>query len=498
MTVAMDKSLFLCMSVCMLFNFVLIQAAPRHALVTHLPGFNGTFPSKHYSGYVNVTVNVNSRKNLFYYFVESERDATKDPVVLWLNGGPGCSSLDGFVYEHGPFDFEAGNQEGDLPTLHLNQYSWSKVASVIYLDSPAGVGFSFAQNTSLYRTGDRKTASDTHRFLRQWFLQFPEFVSNPFYIAGESYAGVYVPTLAAEIVRGIKLGVRPVINFKGYLIGNPVTDYIFDGNALVPFAHGMGLVSDDIYQEAVAACNGTYYDAKTKECGTALDKVNNAVDQLNIYDILEPCYHGNGLFGNARLPDSFRTLGKQIRSLPVRKRIFGRAWPFRAPVLQGLVLSWPQLLSNMNIKVPCVNDEIATAWLNNEEVRKAIHAGSDSEIGRWELCTGKLQYWHDAGSMLQYHKNITSEGYRALIYSGDHDMCVPFTGTQAWTRSLHYKIVDEWRPWMSSVGQLAGYLQGYEKNLTFLTIKGAGHTVPEYKPREALDFFSRWLDGTPI
>ncbi|KAK3416060.1 hypothetical protein EUGRSUZ_H01623 [Eucalyptus grandis] len=99
--------------------------------------------------------------------------------------------------------------------------------------------------------------------------------------------------------------------------------------------------------------------------------------------------------------------------------------------------------------------------------------------------------------MIPYHKNLTSQGYRVLIYSGDHDMTVPFTGTQAWTRSLGYKIIDEWRPWMTD-DQVAGYLQGYDNNFTFLTIKGAGHMVPQTKPREALEFFSRWLDGKPI
>lgn len=66
-------------------------------------------------------------KNLWYYFVESEKNPSKDPVVLWLNGGPGCSSMDGFVYEHGPFNFKPAKTNNTLPQLHLNPYSWSKV-----------------------------------------------------------------------------------------------------------------------------------------------------------------------------------------------------------------------------------------------------------------------------------------------------------------------------------------------------------------------------------
>uniref|UniRef100_A0A8R7VKE9 Uncharacterized protein n=1 Tax=Triticum urartu TaxID=4572 RepID=A0A8R7VKE9_TRIUA len=95
----------------------LAVAAPEKHLVTHLPGFDGALPSKHYAGYISVEV-------------LSERARAADPVVLWLNGGPGCSSFDGFVYENGPFNFERGSTPGGLPKLHLNPYSWSKVIRI--------------------------------------------------------------------------------------------------------------------------------------------------------------------------------------------------------------------------------------------------------------------------------------------------------------------------------------------------------------------------------
>ncbi|GMI70872.1 serine carboxypeptidase-like 20 [Hibiscus trionum] len=476
---------------------VLTQSAPEGALVTQLPGFSGTFPSKHYSGYVNI--DQNHGKNMFYYFVESERNPSEDPVVLWLNGGPGCSSFDGFVYEHGPFNFEAAKANESLPQLHLNLYSWSKVSNIIYLDSPVGVGFSYSKNQSDYITGDLQTAIDTHAFLLKWFELYPEFVSNPFFIAGESYAGVYVPTLSFELVKGIDAHTKPVLNFKGYLVGNGVADDEFDGNALVPFVHGMGLISDDLYEEAKNECKGNFNNPLTETCESKLDKVDQNIRDLNIYNILEPCYHSPETPEitdiKIRLPSSFWKLGETDKPLAVRKRMFGRAWPIRAPVRDGIVPTWPQLLNSLS--VPCTDDEVATKWLNDPAVRKAVHAEKETAIGKWELCTDNILYNHDAGSMIKYHKNLTSREYRALIYSGDHDMCVPYTGSEAWTRSVGYDIVDEWRPWTSN-GQVAGYLQGYDHNLTFLTIKGAGHTVPEYKPQEALDFYSRFLAGKPI
>lgn len=473
----------------------LSQAAHEDALVTQLPGFNGTFPSKHYSGYI--TIDENHKKNLFYYFVVSEGNPSKDPVVLWLNGGPGCSSFDGFVYEHGPFNFQAGGKPGSLPQLHLNPYSWSKVSNMIYLDSPAGVGFSYSIDSVDYDTGDIQTASDTHAFLLKWFEQYPEYLVNPFYISGESYAGVYVPTLASEVANGISAGMKPIINFKGYMVGNGVTDTEFDGNALVPFAHGMGLISNDLFEEVNAACQGSYWNPVNDTCQRKLAKVDDDINSLNIYNILEPCYHDleikSAASGNMRMPSSFRKLGETERPLAVRKRMFGRAWPLRAPVRDGLVPTWPQLGSS----VPCTDDEVATSWLNDEKVRRAIHAQEENVSGTWYLCTDRISFHHDAGSMIKYHKNLTAQGYRAIIFSGDHDMCVPFTGSEAWTRSLGYKIVDEWRPWIFD-NQVAGYTQGYEHNLTFLTVKGSGHTVPEYKPGEALAFYSRWLAGASI
>ncbi|KAK0589817.1 hypothetical protein LWI29_018853 [Acer saccharum] len=482
----------------MLLSFVVFtHSATESALVTQIPGFSGTFPSNHYSGYV--TIDESHGKSLFYYFVESEGNPSKDPVVLWLNGGPGCSSFDGFVYEHGPFNFEAAKTKGGLPTLHLNPYSWSKVSNIIYLDSPAGVGLSYSKNLTDYITGDTKTALDSHTFLLKWFELYPEFLSNPFFIAGESYAGVYVPTLAYEVVKGIDAGTKPILNLKGYLVGNGVTDNVFDGNALVPFAHGMGLISDELYEEVTNNCKGNFYNLNSETCDSKLAKVDKDIEDLNIYNILEPCYHDTEMRQNTdiniRLPSSFQQLGETDRPLPVRTRMFGRAWPFRAPVREGRVPTWPELLNSNS--VPCTDDEVATAWLNDAAVRKAIHADEVSIAGSWEICTDRIDFSHDAGSMIKFHRNLTLRGYRALIFSGDHDMCVPYTGSEAWTRSLGYKIIDEWRPWTSN-GQVAGYIQGYENNLTFLTVKGSGHTVPEYKPREALDFYSLFLAGKKI
>ncbi|KAJ7295660.1 hypothetical protein O6H91_Y172300 [Diphasiastrum complanatum] len=176
--------------------------------------------------------------------------------------------------------------------------------------------------------------------------------------------------------------------------------------------------------------------------------------------------------------------------------MFGRAWPLRSPVKDGLVPNWYKLSDEQS--VPCLDTHVADVWLNNASVRQALHALPEKTIGRWLICTDQITYNHDAGSMIPIHRSLTGKGYRAIIYSGDHDLCVPFTGSEAWTRSLGYKVIDRWRPWLAGGGQVAGYTTSYDNNLTFATVKGSGHTVPEYKPEEALALFQRWIAKTPL
>lgn len=103
-------------------------------------------------------------------------------------------------------------------------------------------------------------------------------------------------------------------------------------------------------------------------------------------------------------------------------------------------------------------------------------------MDEWVRChDGDLPYSKDIKSSIKYHRNLTSKGYRALVYSGDHDAIVPFLGTQAWVRSLNLPIVDDWRAWHLD-GQSAGFTIAYANNLTFATVKGGGHTPPEYQP----------------
>ncbi|XP_021822228.1 serine carboxypeptidase-like 17 isoform X4 [Prunus avium] len=135
-------------------------------------------------------------------------------------------------------------------------------------------------------------------------------------------------------------------------------------------------------------------------------------------------------------------------------------------------------------------------WANDKTVQNSLHV-REGTIKGWERCNQSLSssYAYDVRSSLDYHRNLTKKNLRALVYSGDHDMEVPYVGTQEWIKSLNLSVDYQWRPWFVN-GQVAGYTNAYTRkaySLTFVTVKGGGHTAPEYKPIECLAMIDRWF-----
>ena len=187
--------------------------------ITNLPGLDTDTFNKYsmFSGYIDVYPAHN--RSIFYWFVESLNKPTSDPVAVWTNGGPGASGLLGMFTEHGPF------RPLQNLTLRVQPWSWVNVANMIYIECPAGVGFSFSDDTADYTTDDNKTAIDNYHFIQGWLKKFPNYMDNDFYITSESYGGHYMPTLAQQIILGNAAGGDPQINFAGVFDGNPYTNH---------------------------------------------------------------------------------------------------------------------------------------------------------------------------------------------------------------------------------------------------------------------------------
>ena len=209
---------------------VAISAGDNPDKITDLPGQPPVLYDQ-YAGYI--TVDAKNERKLFYWFVEAAEASDSKPLVLWQTGGPGCSSLLAVLLENGPF-----TPSPDGETLYHNPHPWNILANMLYVESPAGVGFSSSKVESDYTVGDERTATDLIQFLTGFLAKYPKYMRRPFYLAGESYGGHYVPNLALAITR-----VNLIVNFKGFLVGNPWTYPEFDNNGTTLFWYTHGLMT---------------------------------------------------------------------------------------------------------------------------------------------------------------------------------------------------------------------------------------------------------------
>ncbi|WOH04817.1 hypothetical protein DCAR_0624229 [Daucus carota subsp. sativus] len=467
-----------------LLLFLVISYTPNptssQTIVKALPGFPGELPFKLETGYVEV----GEREDvvLFYYFVESERNPATDPLLIWIAGGPGCSTLRSFFFQIGPFTIEYSDTSKEIPDLHLNPYSWTKLANVIFLDAPTS-GFSYAKSPETYTNSDTLSAKYTYQFLRKWLEKHPKFISNPLYVTGISYSGITIPLIVQETFNGNEAGNEPRINITGYIIGNPLTDRNIDFNTRIPYAHQVALLSDELYESTKAHCNGEYVNvhANNKLCQSDLQKVDECLEDVYIYQILEPI---------CTPETSTRSLLQNIGSSTKK---------YEVPLSQSAQLKGQQWCRE--------NTYLYTdVWANVPSVRKALNI-REGTIGEWVRCNadhyiiGKndtVNYAYDVSSTLANHRNFTKKNCRALIISGDHDMAFSHLGTKKWIHSLNLDVDSTWAPWFVKQ-QVAGYSFSHDNfTLTFATVKGGGHAAQEFKPEECLAMVNRWFDHKPL
>ena len=443
-----------------------IISQPLSDLVHELPLYE--YQNEMYSGYLTVS----STKKLHYIYHTADFDSDHLPLLLWLNGGPYCSSLDGWAEENGPC-----YMEGDK--FYKNPYSWNKLANMIYIESPAAAGFSYIDSNveSELSMDDDIAAHDNLIALIDFFNKFPSLKDKDFYISGESYAGIYIPMLALEILNYNKnVSDDEKINLKGILIGNGVADWNYDNYpAIVDFLFSHHFYSYETRMELLQCLSKEKNKTKCKQdIYNYFEKIYN---KLNIYDILQDCYTGEqnqtSLYSNyAKWAFSF----KQSQSKPEKNE---------EPTQE-------------ETSAPCLDSHYLEEYLNKEEVQEALHIINKT---KWNQCGNKLIKYvtQEKGSIYAYPYLL--DKIRILIYSGDTDMAVPFNGNQAWIRNLKLPIISDWKPWRAydldgnvDMENIAGYRTIYQ-GLIFTTIKGTGHMVPQWKRKEAFYMVKQFLNN---
>lgn len=473
---------------------LIIDGAPTEDLVTLIPGLHPQPNYKTYSGYLAST----GSRRLHYWFVESQSHPTKDPLVLWFNGGPGCSSMEGMLREHGPFSVQDNGMN-----LTYNPHAWNKAANVLYLEAPAGVGYSYSDDRN-YNTGDSEVANANYAALKNFFKKFPEYHNRTFFITGESYGGVYVPMLAAQVA------IDDEINLAGIMVGNGLSSYDVNDNSVMYFWYYHGLIGqktwDRLLSECCAGspktCNFIEGAKSSFTCRLDVQSVQAKVytEGINMYNILSPCAggvswsHRNNLFRMSE--DGLSIVHHDLGNLFRDNKLLHQ---------HRISLTAARKNSSLTVKLspPCTNDTNIDTYMNSDAVKKALHIAPD--LPKWTLCSDEVSagYNREFQTMAKFYSMLMSSAKkpRILLYNGDIDMACNFLGDEWFVDDLGRDLIVERRPWLvkddDGYSQIAGYVKQFER-ISFLTVKGAGHMVPTDKPKEAYEMFSRFTSDLPF
>lgn len=387
----------------------------------------------------------------FFWLAESKSDPANDPLLMWLSGGPGCSSQLALFAENGPCKV---NADGNSTTL--NPYSWNAKANVMWVDQPAGVGFT----TGLGTHNEAGVASNMYTFLQGFYEKFPQYQKTPFYIFGESYAGHYVPAISHKIWENNKASEGIHIPLTGIAIGNGLTNpeeqykwYAEMGHSggVPQGGHAPSVYGDAVYNGMKAlepACT-----AAIKACAAlpnpltclAASEGCNLVFQIpyrltgkNPYDMRIKCEHGNLCY-------DFDAVGKYLNSAAVKQEL-------------GVKNHWGSCNMGVNLLFQLAGD-----W---------------------------MQPFH---TMIP---DMLHDGIDVLIYAGDVDYICNWLGNKAWTLGLDWEKKDEFNAAEDKEWQVDGKTAARLRtagNFNFMQVYEAGHMVPMDKPAESLEMVNAFI-----
>ncbi|KAK9078519.1 hypothetical protein SSX86_002576 [Deinandra increscens subsp. villosa] len=419
----------------------------------------------HLAGYVQINHTIGAR--MFYYFFQS-RNRKDDPVVIWLTGGPGCSSALALFHENGPFHLT------NNLSLVWNDYGWDKVSNIIYIDQPIGTGFSYSCSDEDIKHDEKGVSDDLYDFLQGFFKLHPDYVNNDFYITGESYGGHYIPAFAARINQGNmkKEGIH--INLKGFAIGNGLTEPGTQFNADLDFAFLNSLINTQDYiriDKIVPEC-----EKAAEKCGT--NGENSCLDALNICS---------------------QIYKEVLKISPVCVSPTSQAYNHNSQCnsyeLKQLSVSW-QVYDIR--RQDCYDMSGTEKFLSSASVKKALGVPQDIDF---VSCSGTVYraMMEDIMRNLEVGlPELLEDGIKMLVYAGEYDLICNWLGNYRWVEAMKWSGQLEFKA--SSVtkfevdGKEAGLLKKHGP-LTFLKVRDAGHMVPMDQPKASLQMLKMWIDG---
>ncbi|KAJ7122654.1 serine carboxypeptidase [Mycena crocata] len=409
-----------------------------------------------YTGYVDIQA-----RHLFFYFFESRSEPDKDDIIFWTNGGPGCSSSLGLFMELGPCRV-VNASNGTV----FHPESWNSNANIFFIDQPIGVGFSYADYGEYVSTTE-EAAIDVASFVAIFFAHFSKFQGRGFHMAGESYAGRYLPLFAAAIYDQNPLLVQaglPPINLTSIMIGNGLTDV----PTMIPTWYEMQCTPASLPPvQDIHTC--VHMKARLPRCKKWLkESCQDQFDLIGCEAALSFC--------EASFMEPYLALG--LNSYDLSQKCVGDS-----------ELCYNEI------------DEIIK-YLNRTDVQALIGA----EPTEYNTCTDRVELSFRMTLDLMkgatdYVSALLERDVRVLIYVGSYDWVCNWLGNDAWTRELEWSghaefVAEPLREWTVG-GKPAGKTR-CAKGLTFTTVYAAGHMVPFNKPKESLEMVNRWIAGQPL
>mmetsp|Transcript_4680 Transcript_4680/g.12062 ORF Transcript_4680/g.12062 Transcript_4680/m.12062 type:complete len:501 (+) Transcript_4680:335-1837(+) len=389
--------------------------------------------------------------HMFYFLFESRSMKADDPVVLWMTGGPGCSSELAVLVENGPWHVNKNM------TLSETPYGWDVQNTMIFVDQPIGTGFSYSDADEDRVYDEVKVARDMLDFLQELFKAHPELQGRDFFVTGESYAGHYVPAVSYAVWNATTNGTMTVdIPMKGFAIGNGLTDPAIQYGAYGDYALAHGLIDQDTYdnvqwyypscKKAIDVCNG---HAWATECSLAMtlcqvgivNRIMSAAGNFNVYDVRLPC--------KGQLCYDFSDIDKFL-NLPSTRKWLG------------------------------VGDR---SW---EECDMSVHSDM---MGDW---------MKDYATLLP---PMLESGVRGLIYAGDQDFICNWMGNARWVDALEWSGAAEYnktQPKQFAIDGEPAWESRTANTLTFMKVYDAGHMVPMDKPKQAMTMINKFTRNEPF
>lgn len=468
----------------LLVIFSFSEAVQQDDEVTSLPGWEGNLNSKMYSGLIPSNEGNPPTHYQHYFFVESENNPEKDPVVVWNQGGPGGPSLFGAFVEQGPFRVSDERMRAfkDIPKLEYNEHGWQKFANVLFITSPAPVGYSYCTDncgTAENPWDDAMYGEENGIFLNNFFKAYPKFRNNDLYLTGESYAGIYVPSTVQYIVANNE---KLKLNLKGFGIGNGCMGTEVgicapgDGTGnpgmiwWVDYMKDHQQISSTLYKNIISECgrgpltDGSYQ--QNQVCMTRIDEMFDTIGGYFIYDLYDECSGKGNEISDANL-------GWLKNHLPKH--------------LKGALNDYP-----------CGTSTGFTIWTNLTETYDALNIPRN--VSWFAIDDGWPGYKFSFKDLRPWYMNdLPKLNLKVLIYSGDVDACINTAWTEDWVSKIGFDELAPWRPWTKDGAQsMGGYVTRYDHNFTFATVRGAGHMVPLVKPEAAKVLIENWINNIPL